>query len=98
MKLNFKVFPLYQGLDKNNITIVDVTKAVAEGIYNKASGIVAHALALKIYNATGEEEYSDEEIEILKSFSTQCTPAFIDSFEQFIKTNEKNEELANKEA
>lgn len=88
MKLNFKQFILFQGIDKNNAVLTDVSKAVADGLYNAVQGIAAHALALKIYNAKGEEEYSDEEIKMLRNFSKQCTPAFMDSFEEFVKPKE----------
>lgn len=91
MKLNFKQFILFQGIDKKNAVLTDVSKAVADGLYNSAQGIAAHALALKIYNAVGEEEYSDEEIEMLRNFSKHCTPAFMDSFEEFIKSKETND-------
>lgn len=88
MKLNFKQFVLFQGIDKKNALLTDVSKAIADGLYNTMQGIASHALALKIYNATGEEEYSDEEIEMLRNFSKQCTPAFMDSFEEFVKLKE----------
>lgn len=88
MKLNFKQFILFQGIDKKNALLTDVSKAIADGLYNTIQGIASHALALKIYNATGEEEYSDEEIEMLRNFSKQCTPAFMDSFEEFVKLKE----------
>lgn len=88
MKLNFKQFILFQGIDKKNALLTDVSKAIADGLYNTVQGIASHALALKIYNATGEEEYSDEEIEMLRNFSKQCTPAFMDSFEEFVKLKE----------
>lgn len=88
MKLNFKRFILFQGIDKKNALLTDVSKAIADGLYNTIQGIASHALALKIYNATGEEEYSDEEIEMLRNFSKQCTPAFMDSFEEFVKLKE----------
>lgn len=88
MRLNFKQFVLFQGIDKKNALLTDVSKAIADGLYNTMQGIASHALALKIYNATGEEEYSDEEIEMLRNFSKQCTPAFMDSFEEFVKLKE----------
>ena len=88
MQLNFKQFVLFQGIDKKNALLTDVSKAIADGLYNTMQGIASHALALKIYNATGEEEYSDEEIEMLRNFSKQCTPAFMDSFEEFVKLKE----------
>lgn len=85
MKLNFKHFLLFQGVDRKTFIQTDASKVIADTLYNRAQGIAAHALALKIYNAEGEEEYSDEEIEILKELAKQCTPAFMDSFEAFIK-------------
>lgn len=88
MRLNFKQFILFQGIDKKNALLTDVSKAIADGLYNTVQGIASHALALKIYNATGEEEYSDDEIEMLRNFSKQCTPAFMDSFEEFVKLKE----------
>ena len=88
MKLNFKQFILFQGIDKKNALLTDVSKAIADGLYNTIRGIASHALALKIYNATGEEEYSDEEIEMLRNFSKQCTTAFMDSFEEFVKSKD----------
>lgn len=88
MRLNFKQFVLFQGIDKKNALLTDVSKAIADGLYNTMQGIASHALALKIYNAAGEEEYSDEEIEMLRNFSKQCTPAFMDSFEEFVKAKD----------
>ena len=90
MKLNFKKFPMYQGIDKSNIIITDISHAVADGIYNTIQGLAAHALALKIYNSTDEEDYNDEEINILTHFSYSCTPAFIDSLKQIL--SEQNSE------
>ena len=41
MKLNFKKFPLFQGIDKSNILITDVSKAIADGLYNTVQGQMA---------------------------------------------------------
>lgn len=95
MKLNFKHFLLFQGVDRKTFIQTDVSRAIADTLYNQAQGIAAHALALKIYNTQGEEEYSDEEINILKTMAQNCTPAFIDSFEEFIKPKEDDKESTN---
>ena len=95
MKLNFKQFLLFKGVDRKTFIQTDASRAIADTLYNQAQGIAAHALALKIYNTQGEEEYSDEEIEILKAMSQNCTPAFIDSFEEFIKPKEDDKESTN---
>ena len=79
MKIDFENFPVRQGIGKNCLPM-DVRRVFAEEIYNKGQGLVCHALALKIYNSKGSEDYSDEEYHLMIMFSEQfMTPAFIDS-------------------
>lgn len=79
MKIDFENFPVRQGIGKEAISM-DVRRVFAEEIYNRGQGLAFHALALKIYNAKGDEDYSDEEYRLMVTFSEQCmTPAFIDS-------------------
>lgn len=80
MKIDFENFTLYKGIDKQEKEQMDVKKIFAEEIYSRGQGIACHALALKIYNSTGETEYTDEEYRLMQVFSEQCmTPSFIDS-------------------
>lgn len=79
MKIDFENFPVCQGIGKEAISM-DVRRVFAEEIYNNGQGLAFHALALKIYNAKGDEDYSDEEYRLMVTFSEQCmSPAFIDS-------------------
>lgn len=79
MKIDFEKFPVRQGIGKGAISM-DVRRVFAEEIYNNGQGLAFHALALKIYNAKGDEDYSDEEYRLMVMFSEQCmSPAFIDS-------------------
>ena len=80
MTINFEQFMLYKGIDRKEVEVMDVKQVFAEEIYNRGQGLACHALALKIYNSTGDTEYSDEEYKLMQVFSEQCmTPSFIDS-------------------
>ena len=80
MTINFEQFMLYKGIDRKEVEVMDVKRVFAEEIYNRGQGLACHALALKIYNSTGDTEYSDEEYKLMQVFSEQCmTPSFIDS-------------------
>lgn len=72
--------PLANSLDISNIIGVVLSKELANGLYKTAQGIDGHALALKIYNSTGEEDYNDLEIELIAKYANQYgTPFFIDA-------------------
>lgn len=80
MKINFKQFLVYTSLDKSISQLMDISKELSDGIYKTAQGIQGYALALKIYNTTGEEEYTDEEFEIIKNYADRFgTPFFVDA-------------------
>ena len=80
MNIDFKKFKVYDTLDKTTHIILDISKELANGLYKTAQGIDGHALALKIYNSTGEEDYNDLEIELIAKYANQYgTPFFIDA-------------------
>ncbi len=63
----------------------DVREGFANLIYTTLNGIQAHARALKIYNSDGAEEYSDAEVQLLRSAAERlCTPLFIDALRRQI--------------
>lgn len=85
VKINFKEFSKYAGIKREKKEVCDVREDFADLIYRFVGGIKAHALAFKIYGSTGEEEYSDEELEIIKRILEQFgLPGFIDSFNEQI--------------
>ena len=86
MKINFEKFPLYKGIDKSEVEVLNAKRVFAEELYTKGQGVAFHALALKIYNSNGEEEYSDEEYSLMIAFSEHMmTPNFIDSLKALKK-------------
>lgn len=61
-------------------TRVNVKDQVANELYTHGSGLACHALALKIYNSSGQVELSDEEYALLMQFAdAMFTPNMIDA-------------------
>lgn len=69
MKINFEQLRVYNDIAKTREMVVNVKVQVADIIYQKGIGIAAHALALKIYNSTGDCELTDDEYQLLVSFA-----------------------------
>lgn len=65
MKVNFKELPVYTSIRKDKTEKVDVSEVVADIIYKNVGGVVAHSLALRIYN-DGEVELNEKECEIVR--------------------------------
>ncbi len=84
-KINFVEFPLIQGI-KGEVKSVDLHEMFADGLYVKGQGMAALAVALKIYNSTGELEFNDREIETITQFAgSYCSPNFIDSLRKVLE-------------
>lgn len=78
-KLNFQKFSVPTGISKKNKQTGDARESFANLIYLNVNGIRAHALAMKIYQSEGAEEYTDDEVRLMKGLAERyCTPAFID--------------------
>lgn len=80
IRIDFDNFMLIKSIDGQEKVPMNVRHVFAEELYSHGQGIAFHALALKIYNGVGEQEFSDEEYDLMVSFSGQLmTPAFMDS-------------------
>lgn len=83
MKLNFKQFSVPTGVSRNHRQTGDARESFANIIYLNVNGIRAHALAMKIYNSEGVEDYSPEEVQLMKEVAEKlCTPNFIDGLRE----------------
>ena len=79
MKLNFEQFTVPMGISGRKSRTGDARESIADLIYLNVNGIRAHALAMKIYNSEGAEEYDRAEVSLIKRIADEyCTPAFID--------------------
>lgn len=83
-RINFKELELFTDITKTTTVKRDVSTQLANIIYKGTNGIEMHALALKIYNSKGEEEYTEEECKLIKQVSEQLTPMFIDAINNVI--------------
>lgn len=93
MKINFKQFPMYTGIDKKEMVACDVAYSLANNLYTKVpDNIGAHCLSEKIYNAEGNVDLSGQKIEIIRFAYPTFTGAFADSFEHYLKTYKEKEE------
>lgn len=82
-RIDFKNVKVYHGVVRRTWSTTDVRESFADLIYGNAGGIRAHALALKIYNSEGEEEYSPEEMELIRGVAERlCVPGFIDGLNE----------------
>lgn len=79
VKLNFQRFSVPTGISGEHRRTGDARESFADIIYTNVNGIRAHALAMKIYRSEGSEDYTDEEVRLMKGLAERfCTPAFID--------------------
>lgn len=84
-KINFKKIEMYTDLEKKNKLVQDVSKDIANILYSSGKGIDAHALALKIYNAKGVEEFDENEVSMIVQAANLCAPFFIDAIDKVLK-------------
>lgn len=85
-KINFRNVVVYTDIQQTKKLVVDMHVDFANIIYQQGSGIQAHALAMKIYNSEGEEEYNDEECKLIMQYANLCNPFFIDAMKKVTET------------
>lgn len=89
-KIDFKHFKIYTTVSRKAAQTVDARETFADLIYKNVNGIKAHALALKIYENKGAVEYTDEEVQLVRTVAEQlCVPGFIDGLNEQIGNNNK---------
>lgn len=86
-KVNFKALQVKPSLKGDTVVTVDGAADIADIVYSQGRGIAAHALALKIFNAEGEVELSDDEARVLEGIiNNVCAPHHIDAIMAQLKT------------
>lgn len=81
MKVDFRKFPIYKSIRRDETEMADISEVLANTIYTTRGGVVAHSLAVRIYEQ-GEVELNDKEKEIV----LQTAKAFVGVVEDSIKT------------
>ena len=91
MKINFERIEVYADLAKSRSTVVDMRELIANLIYEKGSGLACSVLAHKIYEHSGEMEFDEEEVKILRAVAeTFLAPAAFDALTAILD-NSKND-------
>lgn len=91
-RIDFEHFNVYTSVSRKVARPMDVRETFADMIYNNVNGIKAHALAMKIYENKGAVEYTDEEVQLIRTVAEQlCVPGFIDGLNEQIGNNNKTE-------
>ena len=85
MKANFRKFPVYTSIRKDMVMEQDIAFPLANGIYTNIPGIMAHAVAMKIYSSDGEVELTAEEVEAMKQWVQLFSGIIADSIKDYIE-------------
>ena len=79
-KIDFSSLPVKAGIGSEQTTQLNIKESFANMLYTQVSGIAALVLAQKIYKSEGEEEYDDNEYDlIIKVANSMCVPAVIEA-------------------
>ena len=79
-KINFANLSVRTGIGSDQTTRLNIKEAFANMLYTQVSGIAVLLLAQKIYKSEGEEEYDDNEYElIMRVANAMCVPAVIEA-------------------
>lgn len=85
MKANFRKFPVYTSIRKDMVMEQDIAFPLSNGIYTNIPGIMAHAVAMKIYSSEGEVELTGEESEALAQWVELFSGIIADSIKDYIQ-------------
>lgn len=86
MKIDFTKIEVYASIDRKTCFVKDIKNEFANAIYTNIAGLPAHALAYKIYNSKGEEEFSDDECRLISHCAeVVLTPEYIDALKEVFK-------------
>lgn len=82
VKINLSELKVYTDVGKTNQVTMNVRESIANDLYQKGQGVAFLSLALKIFNGKGEQEFNDDEYNILISYVRQMgRPMLIDALE-----------------
>jgi hypothetical protein len=84
-KINFKKFPVYKSIRRDETEEVDISEVLANTIYTTRGGVVAHSLAMRIYEQ-GEVELRDKDKEIILHTADVFVGVLADSIKELLKT------------
>lgn len=80
MKIDFDRLEVFTDLERRHCTVAKLRRPLANALYTLGSGISCHALALKLWNTAGAQDFSGEEAALIRSLAERaCSPAVIEA-------------------
>lgn len=93
MKRNLENVEVYTSIDKSSCQVINLRKSIANLIYNQGNGLGLEgtALATKMWNGDGDIDYSEREVEIIRSVVERCcAPCVIEVVNRIFGSKEEN--------
>ena len=87
-KIDFRQFPVYQGIAKQERLACDISESLANAIYSTVPGVAAHVLAEKIYK-DGIVDANPGEVAILRKVTELLPGQYADSINDYLKEQEE---------
>lgn len=87
-RINFKRLPVYTSIKKDKTEEFDASFLVANTIYTQVGGLVAHSLAMRIYEQ-GEVELNDREMAIIHHVTEGMAGVVADSIKNVLITDKQ---------
>lgn len=87
MKLDLTKFKMFTSISKDEMVEVDIKNEIVDALYKGVSGMFAHALTHKLYDAEGEVELTKEEVGVLDALMSRSTGVMIDSWKHWKENN-----------
>lgn len=89
-KIDFSKFPCYTDIRRENKREFDLKYDLSNQMYLNGTGVAMGALAMKIYNSQGEEEYNEQECKLIIDFAKSLNPIIHDSIKDMIEAQNAN--------
>ena len=83
-RVDFKKLPVYTSIKKDKTEEVDVSYIVSNTIYTNMGGVMAHSLAMRIYEQ-GEVELTEKEVELVSKVADGFVGVLADSIKEALK-------------
>ena len=84
VRIDFRKFPVYKSIRRDETEEVDISEVLANTIYTTRGGVVAHSLAMRIYEQ-GEVELSDKDKEIILQTADAFVGVLADSIKKMLE-------------
>ena len=84
MKVDFRKLKVYTSIRKDEVKEMDASYLIANTIYTNMGGVMAHSLAMRIYEQ-GEVELNEKEEEMLVKLADGFAGVIADSIKDALK-------------